>query len=44
MLINMNIEESPRPGVFYCHVDNICLVIEGGQIVGWYRPNLSEVV
>ena len=44
MFVKVDVEETLRPNVVYCHIDNICLVIEEGQIVGWYHPALSEVV
>ena len=39
MKIMIELEATPKPGGYYVDVDNIRLVIEGGEIVGWYAPN-----
>ena len=39
MKILLTVEATPKPRGYYVDVDNIRLVIEGGEIVGWYAPN-----
>lgn len=40
--ILIELEATPKPGGYYADVENIRLVIEGGEIVGWYAPDGLE--
>ena len=42
MKIMLEVEATPKPFGYYVDVDSIRLVIEGGEIVGWYAPNGLE--
>ena len=42
MKILLEVEATPKPHGYYVDVDNIRLVIEGGEIVGWYAPGGLE--
>ncbi len=42
MKILLEVEATPKPGGYYADVENIRLVIEGGEIVGWYAPDGLE--
>ena len=39
MKITLEVEAVEKPHGYYVDVDNIRLVVEGGEIVGWYAPN-----
>lgn len=42
MKITLEVEAVEKPHGYYVDVDNIRLVIEGGEIVGWYAPDGLE--